>query len=386
LEGSIEQLHDDGHPLFGLDEHQALEGRRHAIRRARARRRRRHRLVPLLALALIAVVLTASYLLVRSVAASLATPDYRGDGRAFTRITVAPGDSAADIGDTLAKAGVVKSARAFVNAAKSSGQSADIQAGSYRVRLESSGKAAMAAILDPANRLVEQLTIPEGFTVNQVLSAVARDTGLSVPALTNAATDPAGLGVEAAYGARSVEGFLFPDTYSFNPGSSAQTVLQTMIAQFGRQEAKSGFQAAARAARLTPYDALKIASIAEAEAKYDADRARVARVIMNRIAARRPLQVDATSAYAAKLAGLNPTKVVYAELNSPYNSYKHPGLPPTPIGNPGLSSMSAAVHAPAGNWLYYVNVDAAGHLGFFTAENQFLAAVAVCKAKGWGCG
>ena len=129
-----------------------------------------------------------------------------------------------------------------------------------------------------------------------------------------------------------------------------------------------------------------IASIIEGEAKFDADRPKVARVILNRLAADRPLQIDATSVYGAKLAGLDPKQVDFATLDSPYNSYTHPGLPPTPIDNPGDSSLKAAVQPAAGSWMYYVNGDAAGHLSFFTDENAFLQAVATCRANGWGCG
>ena len=163
-------------------------------------------------------------------------------------------------------------------------------------------------------------------------------------------------------------------------------MIQQLTSQFGTQYAKLGIAQAAHAAGLTPYQALIVASIIEGEAKFDADRPKVARVILNRLAAGRPLQIDATSVYGAKLAGQDPKKVDFATLDSPYNSYTHPGLPPTPIDNPGNSSLQAAVKPATGTWMYYVNGDAAGHLSFFTDENAFLQAVAACKANGWGCG
>src|SRR6185437_13742118 len=106
---------------------------------------------------------------------------------------------------------------------------------------------------------------------------------------------------------------------------------------------------------LTPYDALIIASIAQSEARYPDDMAKVARVILNRIAIKKPLQIDATSVYAAKVQGLDPAKIVFSTIDSPYNSYRNTGLPPTPISNPGADALNAAVHPPAGNWTYYVN-------------------------------
>ena len=388
MDGSTEELHEDEHPLFGSDLHEphTAGARARSHRRERARRRRRRRLAPILAILVIAVVLGASYLIVKSVTREFATPDYSGVGQGFTRIAVAPGDAASDIAATLVKAGVVKSERAFVNAAQDSGQAGQIQPGVYRVRKQASGKATMAAILDPANRLVSQVTIPEGFTSKQVMTALSSATGVPVAELDTAAANIGNLGLPPAYKPKSAEGFLFPATYQFNPDQNADDIVQALTTQYGVEDVKIGFTAAARAEGITPYDALIIASIAEAEAKFDADRAKVARVILNRLAAKRALQVDATSAYAAKMAGLDPAKVIYDKIDSPYNSYTHAGLPPTPIGNPGLSSMEGAVHAPAGTWLYYVNIDAAGHLGFFTDEKAFTAAADTCKAKGWGCG
>lgn len=388
MEGSIDELQDDDHPLFGSDDaDQHVPGvRKRSHRRQQRRRRRRRRIAPILALIVIIALVVASYELVHSVTGRFATPDYTGSAQGLTKIKISPGDGAEDVATTLVKAGVVQSSRAFVNAAKASGRANDIQPGVYQVHLHSSGKIAMAAILDPANRLVSQVTIPEGFTEKQVLSLLATKTGLPLASLQAAAGRIANLGLPSGLKPTSAEGFLFPSTYDFDPGLSADAVVQQLTAQFSAEDAKLGLSGAAKTAGVTPYQVLIIASIAEAEAKYDADRAKVARVILNRIAQNRPLQIDATSAYAAKLAGLDPSKVIYATINSPYNSYTHPGLPPTPIDNPGESSIKGALNPPAGSWLYYVNGDAAGHLSFFTDESSFLAAAAVCKAKGWGCG
>jgi UPF0755 protein len=162
--------------------------------------------------------------------------------------------------------------------------------------------------------------------------------------------------------------------------------LQQMVAKFTDQARSTNFTAQAKALHITPYQELIIASIAQGEAKYAQDMPKVARVILNRLAAGRPLQIDATSAYAAKLKGLDPTKVIYAETKGPYNTYQHAGLPPTPIGNPGVSAMQGAAHPAAGNWLFYVNGDAAGHLFFTHSEAAFTRAVAKCRANHWGCG
>ena len=113
---------------------------------------------------------------------------------------------------------------------------------------------------------------------------------------------------------------------------------------------------------------------------------KVVRTILNRLKDGRPLQFDSTSAYGAKLLGLDPAKVRYSQLDSPYNTYLNKGLPPTPIDNPGAAALRAAVHPAAGNWLYFVNKDAAGHLFFTASEKAFAAAAQKCAERNWGCG
>jgi UPF0755 protein len=220
----------------------------------------------------------------------------------------------------------------------------------------------------------------------QVLQLLANKAGLPAAELTAASKELGNLGIPDGIPATSVEGLLYPATYDLDPGVTAMTALQLMVTKFGAEFSALDVPARAKAMNLTPYQALIIASISEGEAKFDADRAKVVRVILNRLAAHRPLQIDATSVYAAKLAGRDPKTVIFSKINSPYNSYLHAGLPPTPIGNPGEQSISAALNPPSADWMYYVNVDAAGHLGFFTNEADFLRAAEKCRVEGWGCG
>ncbi len=388
VDSSLEELPEDEHPLFGSDDDRGyvVGSQRRADRHRPPRRKRRHLITPVIAFLVIIAVLAGGWIAVGKLKDRFTTPDYSGMGQTSVTIQVQPGDGADAIGATLVQAGVVKSVRAFTNAAKNSGQAGDIQPGTYRMRLRSSGTAAMSEILDPANRLVSKVTVPEGYTYKQVFAQVEAKTGIKAADLDKAAANLSSLGIPTGVSAKSVEGLLFPATYDFDPSTTAATALQTMITKFSAEYVTLGVAAKAAALKLTPYQVLIIASIAEAEAKFGPDRAKVARVIMNRIAIQRPLQVDATSAYAAKLEGKDPASVVYATMNTPYNSYTHPGLPPTPIGNPGDAAITSALNPPAGDWLFYVNIDAAGHLGFFTDENAFIAAAAKCKAEGWGCG
>ena len=279
---------------------------------------------------------------------------------------------------------MVKSSRAFINAAQDSGRASDIQAGVYRVPLRASGEAAMAAILDPANRLVSQVTIPEGYTEQQVLALLAGKTGLPVAELRAAAGKISNLGLPEGLSPKTAEGFLFPSTYEFDPDQSADEVVQQLTGQFGAEYRKLGFAAAAKAQRLTPYQALIIASLVESEAKFAQDRPKVARVILNRLAKGTPIGIDAANRYGVALTGKDPDSVTYTE-DSPYNVRTHTGLPPTPVSNPGEASLRAAIQPAAGDWLYYVVSDAAGHHIFTADEDVWSAAVAKCKANGWGC-
>jgi UPF0755 protein len=385
VERSVEELQDDDHPLFGsTDPLPHVPGTRRRADRHKRKRRRRRRLAPVIAILVIVVVVFASWGLVKSVGKRFAVPDYSGAGQGSTTVVVQPGDSADDIAATLAKAGVVKSSRAFVNAAKSSGQAGDIQPGVYRLRLHSSGRAAMTEILDPANRLQSKITIPEGSTEKQILQNLAARTGLPLAQLTAAANDLNNLGIPDGFAAKSAEGFLFPATYNFDPSMSADAVVQTLATKFGAESAKIGFVSAAKALNISPYSALIIASLVESEAKFPQDRPKISRVIFNRLAANMPIGIDAANRYGLAIEGKDPNSVTFTE-NSPYNVRTHTGLPPTPISNPGEASLLAAVNPAAGDWKWYVVGDAAGHHLFFDNEQQWTAAVDKCRANGWGC-
>ena len=387
---------DDPHDLlFGSDgseeegwaEPAPHQSRRHA-RAQRRRVRRSRRTFSALAAVVVVLVAVASYAGYTAYHNHYHPKDYSGSGTGSVDIVVHPGDGADAVGATLVKAGVVASTRAFVNAANKS--KVELQAGAYQMHKHMSASAAVLLLQDPQARLSNDVLVFPGMTVLELAPQLAKALNVSQQNVESALGNPSALGLPSGYTAgdkfTSVEGFLYPATYTFDPGTSAQDAIQDMITKFIDVDRSTGFAAKAKAAGLTPYQALIIASIAETEAKNPADYPKVARVILNRIKARMPLQIDATSAYAAKLLHLDPTKVIYAQINSPYNTYKHDGLPPTPIANPGTDAISASVHPAAGNWLYYVNKDANGDLFFTNDPNEFDKAVQKCRDNNWGCG
>ena len=136
---------------------------------------------------------------------------------------------------------------------------------------------------------------------------------------------------------------------------------------------------------LTPYEVLIVASLIEEETKVDAERAQVARVIYNRLSQGIPLGIDATSRYEAELAGRDREDIDF-ESDSPYNTRRIAGLPPTPIAAPGRASIEAALNPADGPWIYYVLEDAEGNHFFTDSNSEFLAAKERCRDAGLGCG
>lgn len=384
-------------PRVYLSRHESRAERNRA-----SRRKRNKRFALVLAVLLVALVAVSGWLIGVPVYHYFNPADYHGDGTGSVTVVVHSDESAADIADTLLQEHVVASVKAFTNAASDNPDSQSLQPGTYVLHRHMSAAAALQLMLDPKSRINSDITVFEGATVVDVekrLTAPPCAPGSTTPrsecglgldkdAVVKALGNVRALGVPTDYtpGGKtppSAEGFLYPATYPFDNKTPATAALGQMVAKFTDVVRSANFTARAKALGLTPYQELIIASIAQAEAKFPEDMPKVARVILNRLAANRNLQVDATSAYAAKLAGLDPSKTIYAETKGPYNTYTHAGLPPTPIGNPGEAALQAAAHPAKGNWMYYVNIDAQGHLGFFASDAAFEKAVEKCRSNGW---
>lgn len=370
----------------------------------RKRDHRRRRVFGIVAVALVVILGISVWFIGLPIYHYLFPKDYAGAGSGSVIVTVRANDGGDQIAQTLADKGVVGSVRSFTDAASGNSRLQNIQPGSYKLHKHMSAAKALALLLDPSSRLNSDTVVTEGATIVDVekrltappcTSAVSTGTvcglGLSKAEVIKALTNVQALGLPTDYlnngqQPASAEGFLFPATYTFDDRTSVTDALQQMVGKFTDEARSMQFTAGAKALGLTSYDALIIASIAQGEAKYAADMPKVVRVILNRLKIHRRLQIDATSAYAAKLKGLDPTKQIYAQTKGPFNTYSHDGLPPTPIGNPGMDALQAAIQPAAGDWLYYVNADAAGHLFFTNSEVAFAKAAQKCRANSWGCG
>ncbi|NAZ81706.1 endolytic transglycosylase MltG [Kineococcus sp. R8] len=341
----------------------------HGRRQRRRVRRRRTLVVVLVALALLGGGTWAAWGTLGPLVASVtASDDYEGAGTGQVDVRVAAGDTGTRIGATLAAAGVVKSQSAFVKAATAQPDTAGIQPGTYRLKKEMSGAAAVALLLDPAARITTKLTIPEGLRATQVLDRIAEQTPITRADLDAALQDPAALGLPpAANGA--VEGYLFPATWDVNPDETAVQLLSSMVARTNQALAELGVPADA------VHDVVVKASIAQKEARTPEDMAKVVTVLDNRLAADRPLQLDSTVSYAVNGSTVTTTEAERA-TDSPYNTYRNPGLPVGPISNPGEDALRAAINPEPGPWLYFVTVNlATGETRFATTDAEHAANV-----------
>ena len=214
------------------------------------------------------------------------------------------------------------------------------------------------------------VVVPEGSDRFDVARILADDMKID-PAAFLRLTEQTSLIQDLDPHAPSLEGYLFPDTYRFPRGVSAETVITTMIVRF-RHVVKT---------RLTGVDprsgdlhrVVTLASLVEKETPDPAERPLVAEVFTSRLEKKMPLQCDPTVVYAARIADRAIGTIHQSDLkfNSPFNTYVHPGLPPGPIANPGLASLEAALHPASGKALYFVSNNHGGHVFSSTlAEHQ----------------
>lgn len=223
-----------------------------------------------------------------------------------------------------------------------------------------------------------RIVFPEGFTRVQMaaraetvakiaVSESHRKVKISGAAYAAATAKPRAI---AGFGSKKLplEGFLFPDTYNFDRKTTSAQLANVQLQEFASKW-KTLNLSYARSKNLTAYDVLTIASMIEKEAVAPGDRAKVARVIYNRLHLGMSLGIDATIRYALHIPGTKSLTQSELANPTPYNTRLHTGLPPTPIANPGLASMEAAAQPAEGPWLYFVAEPDKVHT-YFTASAQ----------------
>ena len=277
--------------------------------------------------------------------------DYPGTGTEDVVFKIVSGDTGETIAVNLHEQGITASVDAFYDLVLETSPEPVFQPGSFALKKEMSAQSALDALLDPANRLQVEVLIREGETQAQVFEILSAEFGFDVAELESLAADPASFGLPAE--ARSLEGFLFPATYDFEPGIGARDVLTTLVNRSFQALDEAGVPVEER------WPVIVMASLVQKEAGLREDFYKVSRVFYNRLDPQQwpsgLLQSDATVAYGAGIEGrVSTTDAERADASNPYNTYVHPGQVIAPISNPGDLAIDATLNPAEGSWLYFV--------------------------------
>ncbi len=319
-----------------------------------------------------------------------------GDPGSAVNFTVNEGDTVAGVAGRLHELGFIENATLFRWYASTRG-GIDLVPGYYSLKPRDNAGNIIKALSTPPAQTFVSVTFPEGMTVAQMGERLAsRITFMSQQDFVAATTDGSVTSSLKPDGVTSLEGLLFPDTYQVSGDGSESRVVSTMASMMERVARQVDLKAGAKLRGFSQYEILIIASLIEREAKVADDRAKIAQVIYNRLAEGMKLEIDASVMY-----GLDPA-LSWTEMkatDSPYNTYRYGGLPPTPIANPGRASITAALE-PAGapprtdeacvglppgekcRYLYYVLADKSGRHVFATTYEQHLANIEKSRAAG----
>jgi UPF0755 protein len=299
----------------------------------------------LLGIAVVLVLFAAWFLI------SLFQP-FKGDGEGELRVSIPTGATVSQIGGILEENGVIASEFFFRTRVTLGSNSGDLKPGSYKLAHDMSYSAAIDALSKGPPKDIVTVTIPEGRSRAEI-APIAESAGLDGSYEDASVRSPAiDLSEYKAGSAENLEGFLFPATYELKSSAKSQDLVNKQLAAFKENFAKVDLHYA-KSKNLTPYDILIIASMVEREASVDKDRPLIASVIYNRLKAGIPLGIDATIRFATG-NWTEPLKMSELALDSPYNTRTNAGLPPGPIGNPGLESIEAAAHPAKTDYLFFV--------------------------------
>jgi UPF0755 protein len=321
-----------------------------------------------------------------------------GDVQNFT---VAAEDDIDSLSQRLEDDGLISDAGVFRWYVERNG-GLEITPGFYQIRPDDHMGNVLGRLRTPPGETYTKVTFPEGFTVDRMGRRLdATVVRMNEDEFVAAANDPTVRTAWRPPGIASLEGMLFPDTYQVSNAESEEQVVERMVTLMERVGNQEDIEVRAPVLGRTPYEILTIASIIEREAKIPEDRAKISRVIHNRLFIQMPLQVDASVLYGRDLAGIDPDTPFsqLRDIDTPYNTYLRPGLPPTPIANAGRASIRAALN-PAPNpapgdpicvdlpepsqcyYFFYVLADEDGGHAFAATFDQHDANVARARAAG----
>lgn len=319
----------------------------------KSRTRGRSAIAALVALAIVSGSVIGGYLLFRDSFNSLVgavvdrftVEDYEGPGGELTVIVIEAGDTGEDVARKLLAADVIKSFDAIYRDMLN--VELTIYPGHYEFPTQIPGAKALEILLAGQNRIVLTTTIPEGLQVVQILPILAADLGLSEDDLNSAVASRA-----AELPGPTLEGYLFPAAYTFDPGVSADAVIDTMLARMAAELEGHGLSIE------DALEALTLASIIQMEGRIEQDFYKISAVFHNRLDRNIALQSDPTVKYYYE-GSIVSFQEGLADTDNPFNTYVYPGLPPGPISSPGALALDAALNPAEGDWLYFVAINLA---------------------------
>lgn len=271
--------------------------------------------------------------------------DYTGSGGPEVTIVIEPGDDGAAVAQKMVDADIIKSFDAIYRDMLRT--DFVIYPGTYSFPSQIPGAKALELLIAGENRITLSTTIPEGYKVSQIVPKLVQDLGLREQDVDAAI---AGIMERLPDKALNAEGYLFPATYVFDPGVTADQVISAMVDR--TENALAKFDVTLKSS----FDIITLASLIQVEAGLPGDFFKVSRVFLNRLDLGMLLQSDATVSYGTGGTTVTTTDAQRADDN-PYNTYLHPGLPGGPISNPGELAIEAALRPADGKWLYFVTVN-----------------------------
>ncbi|MDQ3509881.1 MAG: endolytic transglycosylase MltG [Actinomycetota bacterium] len=291
------------------------------------------------------------------------------------QIEVVQGDTLSSVADKLEAEGVIGSSFFFTLQARMGGEGSGIRPGQYAFAADEGNDEIMTKLTEGEAVPTFAVTVPEGLTLEETASAVAENGEISAGEFEEAAnrTDYGYAFLEDG-AINDTEGFLFPKSYEFEEGTTADQIVNRLLEQYLLETENVDFAAASEELNLTEYELLTVASLIEREAANEAEKPIIASVIYNRIRAEMPLQIDATIQYARGGEQKENLSLPDLEVDSPYNTYQNTGLPPGPIASPSLSSIEAAVNPDETDFVYYVITPDGGEHFFTDNYDEFLVA------------
>ncbi len=288
-------------------------------------------------------------------------------------VTIRQGSNFPEAAESLAVHGLIRSPRLFGRYAATFKRDRSIRYGRYIIPRGASWNEILTA-LEQGKGIVHRVVVPEGWAVWDIVPEVASKLSVHEDSVLDAVRDTLLLArVGAPRGTRTLEGYLFPDTYDFPDGATARQAIEIMVQRFERVW-QPEWDARASAIRMTRHQVVTLASIVEKEVRRGSERPTVSAVYHNRLRIGQALQADPTVQYA--LGRRRPSRVLYRDLrvNSPYNTYRRVGLPPGPIASPGAKSLEAALFPSDVAFKYFV-AHPDGHHEFRVTYAEHLKAI-----------